>query len=189
LEYEITNVISSFKLDREIELARVYEAFRSISVWDESIFRKHVLIMRIPKPKMSLLIYKTGKVICSGAQSPRDAIKAGTLLTNMLREKGIYANVLEFPKVHNIVAVSSYGREIDLDDLALSLKEVEYEPEQFPAAVVRLRQQENQAVASFLVFPTGKVVCLGCRDEGEVRLSLSLLFKDLRRVAHRSKAR
>jgi transcription initiation factor TFIID TATA-box-binding protein len=68
--------------------------------------------------------------------------------------------------VHNIVAVASLGRPIPMErvfESLLSRKErVEYEPEQFPAMIVK------RDGASFLLFPTGKVVLTGVKDVARI---------------------
>ena len=180
--FHICNVVASFKLDRRMDLGTIHQAYKEISIWDDRIFRRLVLILRLPSPKMSLLIYETGKVICSGALTVADALKSDTMLVDMLSQKHIHAAVLEPAVVHNIVAVASYHRDVDLETLAYSLEGVEYEPEQFPGAVVKLAGCETPGNASFLVFPTGKVVCLGCRSEEQIVTSLKTLFSQLDRV-------
>jgi len=132
IDFQICNVVSSFKLDRRMDLSKIFQAYKSISIWNDQVFRKFVLIMRIPRPKMSLLIYETGKVICSGAKSREHALRSSDILIEMLQKKGIEVKILCPPEIHNMVAVASYGRDLNLDILALSFEEVEYEPEQFP---------------------------------------------------------
>ena len=131
-----------------------------------------VIILRLKRPKMSLLIYETGKVICSGAESVKDAPDSGRVLLTMLSRARIAASLSEAPVVNNIVAVASYGRSLDLDALAMSLEGIEYEPEQFPGACMSI---ENPR-ATFLIFPTGKIVSLGCRNEQQVLDGLKALY-------------
>ncbi len=181
-ELRICNVVASFRLDRRMKLSRIYQVYGSISVWEDRVFRKKVLVIRIVDPKMSLLIYETGKVICTGAMSLKDALQSGDLLVSMLREKGICVGLKDPPVVYNIVAVASYSREVDLDALVMSLEGVEYEPEQFPGASLCLRDFMPDLKASFLVFRTGRVVCLGCTDEEEVLDAVSKLFDILDKV-------
>jgi len=179
LEIQIANVVASFKLDSRPELRRICQAYPSITRWEDAIFSKHVVVMQLLEPKMSLLIYETGKVICSGAKGIHEALGSADLLVSMLNAREIPARVIEPPVVHNIVAVASYGREVDLDSLALAMDGIEYEPELFPGAIVRLRNHRRRSGATLLVFRTGRIVCLGCSQVQDIRAHLCLLFAKL----------
>ncbi len=43
-------------------------------------------------------------------------------------------------KVQNIVASTTFAEKLDLDVIAQSLEDAEYEPEQFPGRVYRIRE-------------------------------------------------
>ena len=55
-------------------------------------------------------------------------------------------------KVENIVASTSFAEKLDLDVIAQSLEEAEYEPEQFPGLVYRLAIPKTAT----LLFRSGK---------------------------------
>jgi len=63
-------------------------------------------------------------------------------------------------KLQNIVATSSLGRSISLENLSTRLPQTIYEPEQFPAAIHYAKELEG---ASILIFANGKVVFAGLR--------------------------
>ncbi|MBS3778641.1 MAG: TATA-box-binding protein, partial [Candidatus Thermoplasmatota archaeon] len=54
--------------------------------------------------------------------------------------------------VENIVASTSFAEKLDLDAIAQSLEEAEYEPEQFPGLVYRLDEPKTAT----LLFRSGK---------------------------------
>ena len=80
--------------------------------------------------------------------------------------------------VENIVASTSFSDKLDLDVIAQSLEEAEYEPEQFPGLVYKL----IDAKATFLLFSNGKVVCTGTKSEAEVHAALDKLIQNLKKV-------
>jgi transcription initiation factor TFIID TATA-box-binding protein len=84
-------------------------------------------------------------------------------------------------KIENIVASAALGIELDLYTLGRKVPNIEYEPEQFPGAILKLKHPK----ASLLLFKNGKIICTGCRTEKEVRLSirhaLELLLKAQRK--------
>ena len=57
------------------------------------------------------------------------------------------------------MASTSLGDELDLPSVALTLEGAEYEPEQFPGVIFRLKQPKT----AILLFRSGKVVCTGGR--------------------------
>jgi transcription initiation factor TFIID TATA-box-binding protein len=75
---------------------------------------------------------------------------------------------IEF-RIENIVASANLGTELDLYTLGKKLANVEYEPEQFPGAILKLRNPRS----SLLLFKNGKIICTGCRTEKEVRKAIN----------------
>ena len=67
---------------------------------------------------------------------------------------------------------------LNLNYLALELKNTEYEPEQFPGLVYKLKA----AKATFLLFSNGKVVCTGTKSEQGVHEALDKLIDNLKKV-------
>ena len=72
------------------------------------------------------------------------------------------------PEVHivNIVASAGLSAPVDLEELCKRARMggLMYEPEQFPAAIYRM---ESPRVV-FLIFSTGKIVCVGAKKEEDV---------------------
>ncbi|KAF0691043.1 Aste57867_17655 [Aphanomyces stellatus] len=60
----------------------------------------------------------------------------------------------------NIVATFDLGLKIDLKDLVMNARNVEYNPRKFGGAIMRLRNPKTTAI----VFGTGKVVLVGLND-------------------------
>ena len=67
--------------------------------------------------------------------------------------------------ITNMVASASLGLELDLFALAQKIKEVEYEPEQFPGAILKFKDPK----ASLLLFKNGKIICAGAKNESDIR--------------------
>jgi transcription initiation factor TFIID TATA-box-binding protein len=70
--------------------------------------------------------------------------------------------------VENIVASTSFADKLDLDVIAQSLEEAEYEPEQFPGLVYRIKEPK----VAMLLFGSGKIVCTGARQTEDVALAV-----------------
>ena len=76
-------------------------------------------------------------------------------------------------KIENIVASANLGIELDLYSIAQKVRDVEYEPEQFPGAILKLKDPR----ASLLLFKTGKIICTGSKSEKEVKYALERAVK------------
>ena len=79
--------------------------------------------------------------------------------------------------VQNIVAISDLGGELNLNEvaMALGLENIEYEPEQFPGLVYRIREPK----VAMLLFGSGKIVCTGARKTSDVYLAVDKLSEEL----------
>ena len=79
--------------------------------------------------------------------------------------------------IQNIVATSDLGGELNLSEvaIALGLENVEYEPEQFPGLVYRIREPK----VALLLFGSGKIVCAGARTIEDVSLAVDKVSKEL----------
>ena len=66
--------------------------------------------------------------------------------------------------------------EIDLESVAVSLNNVEYEPEQFPGLVFHLDKPKTAA----LIFGSGKIVCTGAKSIPEVKEAIKITVNKIR---------
>lgn len=86
-------------------------------------------------------------------------------------------------KIVNIVASTSLEHDIPLVKLAEMLPNTEYNPEQFPGLVMRIKDPKTSA----LIFSSGKVVSTGARSLAKVRESINQIIKNLARIKIRIK--
>src|SRR3989338_3038557 len=71
-------------------------------------------------------------------------------------------------KVENIVASANLEVELDLFNIAREGDNVKYEPEQFPGAIMRLKEIGT----TLLLFKNGKVICSGAKNEKQIGQSI-----------------
>jgi transcription initiation factor TFIID TATA-box-binding protein len=81
-------------------------------------------------------------------------------------------------RVVNIVVSASLGHDIPLEKMAATLSNTEYNPEQFPGLVIRIKEPKTSA----LIFSSGKIVCTGARSLDKVRESLKKIIKSLEKI-------
>ena len=86
-------------------------------------------------------------------------------------------------KIQNIVASTSLEQDIPLIKLAESLSNTEYNPEQFPGLVMRIKDPKTSA----LIFSSGKVVCTGAKSMTKVKESIAKIITNLGKIKIRIK--
>ena len=143
------------RLDRSLEEAR----------YDPEVFPG--IAYKSTDPQASFLIFASGKMNCVGARSMNDAKLAIQKLTRKLKTVGIKVKSEPKVKVQNIVASFDFGREFDLEQIARSFENTEYEPEVFPGLVFRLEEPKTVV----LLFVSGKGVCAGAKSMADIKKS------------------
>jgi len=76
-------------------------------------------------------------------------------------------------KIENVVASTSLGRELDLQAIVLALDGAEYDPEQFPGLIYRLKEPKTAT----LLFRSGKAVCTGGKSLEQVAIAIGKVVK------------
>ena len=80
--------------------------------------------------------------------------------------------------VVNIVVSTSLKHDIPLEKMATTLSNTEYNPEQFPGLVIRIKEPRTSA----LIFSSGKIVCTGARSMEKVEESIKKIIKSLEKI-------
>ncbi|MBI5390081.1 TATA-box-binding protein [Candidatus Woesearchaeota archaeon] len=174
-DIKVVNIVVSTSLEHDIPLEKMAATLSNTEYNPEQF---PGLVIRIKEPKTSALIFSSGKVVCTGAQSMKKVEESIKKIIKSLEKIGIRIKIKPVIKIQNIVASGSVGMDLNLNVLAMKLENTEYEPEQFPGLVYKLAE----AKATFLLFSNGKVVCTGTKSEQEVHEALDLLIKNLTHI-------
>ncbi len=174
MDIKVENVVASASSGAELDLKRISMELEGAEYVPEKF---PGLIYKIKDPKTAMLLFTSGKLVCTGAKSVEMVNEVIFRVMGQLRELGI--DVLEKPdvKIQNIVATTDLKTELNLNSIAitLGLERVEYEPEQFPGLVYRVA--EPKVVA--LLFGSGKIVCTGAKVIPDIDLALQQIKKEL----------
>jgi len=81
-------------------------------------------------------------------------------------------------KVQNIVATTSLGKPVSLTKLARTQSNTEYNPEQFPGLVLRIKQPKS----AVLVFSSGNLVCTGTKSVAQVKEVIKQVIKQIGKI-------
>jgi len=168
----IENVVATGILKQRIDLNAIVRIFPFVEYRPEQF---PGLVYRLKKPKTATLLFGSGKMVCTGAKTERQAKKAVLIVVDDLKRNGIVIVGKPEIQIVNIVASGGLGGYIDLEKCAVSLKRIMYEPEQFPGLIYRM----DEPKVVMLLFSTGKLVCTGAKKEDDVELAVRNLKETL----------
>ena len=174
-EIKIQNIVATTDLKHDVPLIKLAEVLPNTEYNPEQF---PGLVMRIKDPKTSALIFSSGNVVCTGAKSLTKVKESINQIIKNLAKISIKIRIKPSIKVQNMVASGNIKMDLNLNSLALKLENTEYEPEQFPGLVFKLKGTR----ATFLLFSNGKIVCTGTRSEVKLREAVALLVKVLKKV-------
>jgi len=156
------NIVTSISFDKSsIDLDKVYKNVFPDAQYDPKLFPG--LIYRPKKPLVTLLMFKSAKINCTGAKALEVSKEVLDKMASTLKSKGIIDEDTKYKfKIANIVSSAYLGKRISLGKLSMSKKtsniqSIEYEPEQFPGLVLKMVDPK----VVLLLFLSGKIVCTG----------------------------
>jgi transcription initiation factor TFIID TATA-box-binding protein len=174
-DIKIENVVAFTSLGKDISLTRLVEKIDDVEYEPEQF---PGLVYRIQDPRAAALIFSSGKIVCTGARSIEMSKEAMHKVVDRVRETGVDLPRQFDIKVENIVASSKIDAKLNLEEIAFSLENAEYEPEQFPGLVYRIREPR----VAFLLFSSGKIICTGAHTLSDVQLALKKLKSKLEEI-------
>ena len=174
LDYKIENVVATVTVDIEqkIDLKQIAQKYAAVEYNPE---RFPGLIIRVEKPRATILVFSTGKMVITGLKKAGEAAKVVEKVLKNIKKAGISINHPVIT-IQNIVASGDLHANIDLNLAAIIMESAMYEPEVFPGLIYRM--QDPKTV--FLIFSTGRIVCTGAKDKEIVRDSVIKLNKEVR---------
>jgi transcription initiation factor TFIID TATA-box-binding protein len=168
----IENVVASATLNQKVDLNAVVKGYPGVEYRPEQF---PGLVFRLKRPKTATLIFNSGKMVCTGAKSEKEARRAVVKVIKELKKSGIIIIGKPELKIQNIVASASLGGMIDLEKSAYGLGKTMYEPEQFPGLIYRMAEPK----VVILLFASGKLVCTGAKREEDVYEAVGKLHQTL----------
>ena len=175
-DIKIENVVASATLNCKIALDKIVSRIPGTEYEPEQF---PGLVYRIKEPKAASLIFSSGKIVCTGARSPELARKAiGIIIDNIKKKARIKIKKKPIIRIENIVASAKIEAVLKLNEIAFTLPNAEYEPEQFPGLVYRIKDPK----VAFLLFGSGKIVCTGGRNVKDVEKAIKKLEDELREI-------
>lgn len=161
----LQNIVTSCTLSDYFNLEEIKEKYFSFVNYKPFLFPG--LSFRIKSLNSTLLLFKSGKVNCTGSKNIEKNLQAYKFLQEHLEKINI--PFLPKPRIHirNAVFVCKLESKIHLREVYNKFylhKELEYEPEQFPGLIFKIPKYN---LAS-LIFFSGKIVLTGVKSFEEI---------------------
>jgi transcription initiation factor TFIID TATA-box-binding protein len=138
------------------------------------------MVYRVASPRVCVLVFRSGKVVATGAKSYADARTAFKQLHTDLTKHGY--NPSTFPDdadilLQNLVVTYDVGTPLQLPALSFTLPmdKTEYEPEQFPGLIYRI----DHPSAVCLIFSSGKCVITGTKSLADAQIATEQVHDEI----------
>ncbi len=170
--YKIINIVCLAKMERDDPDSKIDfdELEKKITV--KRLNRFPCVLFKIDS--ISVILFKNGKLILTGIKKREQIEPLREKIIRHLKDNG----KLKFNKlsceIQNLVVMSQLQKIINLEMTCLTLTNCLYEPEQFPAAIIK-----PATGGTFLIFSNSKIIGLGMKSMDMVKNSLKCLISDI----------
>ncbi|OPX67996.1 MAG: TATA-box-binding protein 2 [Methanoregulaceae archaeon PtaB.Bin056] len=167
---KIENIVASGAIADAIDLAEVSGKIEHCELNQK---RFPGAVFRMENPKIASLIFSSGKVVLTGIRDQESLKKGLSLIISAMKGAGVKTYPEPRVGITNIVCSYDIGKNINLNKvvITLNLENIEYEPEQFPGLVYRIRDPKIVA----LLFSSGKIILTGGKTLEEIKRGLDFL--------------
>ena len=171
---KVQNIVASTAFAEKLDLDLIAQSLEDAEYEPEQF---PGLVYRLSDPKTATLLFRSGAANCTGAKNVEDVRKTVDIIADKLKKLGIEVYTDLKIIIQNIVATGDLGGEVNLTETAqgLGLENVEYEPEQFPGLVYRIKEPG----VAMLLFSSGKIVCAGARSTEDASIAVEKLSEEL----------
>jgi transcription initiation factor TFIID TATA-box-binding protein len=170
----IENIVASGSIADSIDLVELSEKVENCELNKK---RFPGAVLRLQNPKITVLVFSSGKVVITGIKSPDDFVRGLDNLILKMKEAGVICHDTPDVAVTNMVCSYNLGKYINLNKVVITfnLEKIEYEPEQFPGLVYRMSDPKIVA----LIFSSGKIILTGAKTMEDVGRGVAFLEQKL----------
>jgi len=174
---KIENIVASGSITDSIDLEMLTAKMQNYELNKK---RFPGAVLRLQNPKITVLLFTSGKVVMTGARSYDDFVCGLGNLVQKMKEAGVICHDTPNVKVTNMVCSYDIGKYISLNKVVITfnMENIEYEPEQFPGLVYRI---PNSNVVA-LLFSSGKIILTGGKTMDEIEKGVAFLEQKLESV-------
>lgn len=169
MNVELVNVVAGGDLGVSINLHKLSSQISQYSVNYEPEVSPG-LYFELPQSGVTVMIFGSGKYHLTGGKAVGQIYEAKEELKQIIRKYADSEVNKRNPDIRNLVYRGDFEREFDLDELAASLEDTEYDPEYQPGVKYRPHNQSGLVT----IFRTGRFTITGVKDKKQ---SENLLYE------------
>ncbi|XP_054708122.1 uncharacterized protein LOC129217807 [Uloborus diversus] len=170
---KVHNVVCSVDLGCTLDLLKIALRLRNAEYNPK---RFHAVVMRILEPRTAALIFRTGRIVVTGARSEAAAHLAARKYARLIQKLGFDVKFIDF-KIQNMVASCDVKFPVQIERLYSSHYQFSnYEPEIFPGLIYRMVKPR----LVLLIFVSGKIVLTGGKSRADLKESFENIYPILK---------
>eukprot|EP00730_Choanoeca_flexa_P017835 TRINITY_DN8627_c0_g1_i2.p1 TRINITY_DN8627_c0_g1~~TRINITY_DN8627_c0_g1_i2.p1 ORF type:complete len:227 (+),score=28.14 TRINITY_DN8627_c0_g1_i2:59-739(+) len=170
---KIVNLVATINMHCQLDLRHIALHARNA---EYSPKRFAAVVMRIRNPQCTALIFRSGKLVCTGTKSEDEAYKATRKFVKIIQKLDIPEASFRDFKIQNMVGSCDVRFPIRLESLAANHSAFStYEPELFPGLIYRMVNPK----CVLLIFVSGKVVITGSKKRELIHTALDNIYSIL----------
>jgi len=137
-------------------------------------------VYRIEDPRIACLIFSTGKIVMTGIRNKKALTDGLAVVMKSVKDAGIKTHKVPKVAITNMVCSYNIGTRINLNKVVVTLnvENIEYEPEQFPGLVYRIKDPKIVA----LIFSSGKIILTGGKTLEDIKKGVDVLEQKLENI-------
>ncbi|WP_457557624.1 hypothetical protein [Candidatus Harpocratesius sp.] len=170
--YKVINIVVLAKMKFENEETKIDFDELQKNIEAKRLNRFPCVLFKIDN--ISIILFKNGKAIITGLKKHEEIDRIAKKMENLLRNQGKLNFISLSTEIQNLVIMSRLGKIVNLELACITLTNCLYEPEQFPAAIVK-----PPLGGTFLIFSNSKIIGLGMRSMEMVQKSLKYLISEI----------
>jgi len=153
---KIENVVASGTIANSLDLIELSNKVKNCEL---NTKRFPGAVYRINEPRITSLIFSTGKIVVTDIQNDKALIDGLAGIRKSLNAAGIETLKEPTAAITNMVCSYDLDKYINLNKVVvtLNIENIEYEPEQFPGLIYRI----NDPKIVVLIFSSGKIILTG----------------------------
>jgi transcription initiation factor TFIID TATA-box-binding protein len=171
---KIENIVANAQISEGFDIEILVEKIPEL-MYNPDDFKG--VTYKLDNPKTAVLILPSGKAICTGAINMEEVKESIKRITEKIINVGINVNTNPRIETQNIVVSTELNKELDLILISKSLllKNVNYEPDQFPGLIYNM----DDIKVILLIFSSGKIVCTGAKNYDDASKAIEMMKEKL----------
>ncbi|KAK2962695.1 putative TATA-box-binding protein [Blattamonas nauphoetae] len=170
---EITNIVTSATCNIELDLKFLAEKIGN-AIYNPRKFP--AMNIKLKDPKSTVLMFKNGRIVITGARSVEDTRQALKKVKRMMKSLNIDARITDIT-YHNFLARAQCQFQINLTQFQQqNAKMSHYEPEMFAGLIYTIAAQQVKIIA----FKSGKISIVGAKSVEAVTTAFETVYPMLK---------